>query len=379
MLERPQAVRFDYQPATSIPAIDEDGRIKLPGVPAGLSIQAYLPLVHTYANVLEASRILDRYRTQLRLPEAVSMNGADVAQAPLTALTPSTVMSNLVYKREDRTVTRAYKVRGAVGGMAQAMARTNVRRFLTVSTGNHALGVLKAAELLRPESVRLVVPVSTPAVKLAKLKAALNGLNATGVQADSLFRGKTFDQAKAWALASQQNDEAYLDPYSDPWVVAGQGTLGLELLAQIGALLNEASKADAPYEEVVVIAPIGGGGLLTGTATALRMASAWDPAFRNVNLRFVGLRLSELDAPLGDAIRVAEMAPTNARQLEALAVNVREVSNAHMAEGVAFVQADLAIRVEGASGGTLFPVLHDSTCCPTARRLVVCLLSGGNC
>lgn len=377
MLESPNAyTKFDlnHQPAVSIPAIDEDGRIRLPGFPAGLSIQSYLPLVHQYAKVLEAGRILDRYRSHLRLSEPANQAlRGNTPQAPLTALTPSTLLAHLHYKREDQTATRAYKVRGAVVGMAKQMESGNVKRFLTVSTGNHALGVLKAAELLLPQSVRLVVPSSTASVKLEKLRKAINGLNAKGVQADLLFRGETFDEARSWALANQSEDEAYLDPYSDPWVVAGQGTLGLELLEQIGGLLQQGD-----YEEVVVISPIGGGGLLTGTATALKMASAWEPAFRNVNVRFLGLRLDDLNAPLGDAIRVAAMAPANELALQSLGVTVRTMTQSQMEQGVEFVHYDLDQPVEGASGGTLYPLLSDEAYKPTPRRLVVSLLSGGN-
>lgn len=365
-----QKFDLNHQPAAAIPAIDEDGRIRLPGFPAGLSVQAYLPLVHSFAKVLEASRILDRYRDSLRL---LSDAETDQPQAPLTALTPSTLVPHLYYKREDQTVTRAYKVRGAVVGMAKLMESRNVKKFLTVSTGNHALGVLKAAELLLPESVRLVVPSNTALVKLEKLKKAIHGLNTQGVQADLLFRGDTFDEARAWALANQAENEAYLDPYSNPWVVAGQGTLGLELLGQIQTLLQQGK-----YEEVVLIAPIGGGGLLTGTATALKMGSAWESAFRNVDVRFLGLRLADLNAPLGDAIRVAKLADANQAMLDALNVPVRTMTDAQMAKGVEFVQCDLRQTVEGASGGTVNPALSDDAYRPSEKRLVISLLSGAN-
>lgn len=257
--------------------------------------------------------------------------------------------------------------------MAKFMESNHVKQFLTVSTGNHALGVLKAAELLLPHSVRLVVPGNTAALKLEKLRKAIDGLNANGVQADLLFKGNTFDEARAWAMANQEQDEAYLDPYNDPWVVAGQGTLGLELLAQIGNLLSQ-----HPYEEVVIIAPIGGGGLLTGTATALKLASAWEPAFRNVNIRFLGLRLADLQAPLGDAIRVAQIAPDNLQALNALNVSIQTMNQEDMAQGVRFVQNDLGQAVEGASGGTVYPALKAEEYSPSPRRLVVSLLSGGN-
>ncbi len=372
--------RAEAQPAI-IPAIDEHGRIKLPGFPSGLSVESYLPLVHLYANVVEASRILDRYRPQLRQLELPGMAFSDdvepmfnAAQSPLTALTPSRLQPHLLYKREDQTVTRAYKVRGAVVGMAKAMESRNVKNFLSVSTGNHALGVLKAAELLCPESVRVVVPHNTAPGKLEKLNGVLDLLNQKNIRADLLKVGSTFDEARLWAMAQESEQEAYLDPYGDPWVVAGQGTLGLELAQQIRALLQRPNR----YKEVVVIAPVGGGGLLTGTSVALKMASAWEATFRNVDVRFLGLRLEDPDALLGDAIRVAELADFNQQALESLRVPLLPMSDNHMAEGVAFVKKDIGRTVEGASGGAVYPTLYHTAYQPSETRLVVSILSGAN-
>lgn len=379
--------RAEAHPAI-IPAIDEHGRIKLPGFPSGLSMESYLPLVHLYANVVEASRILDRYRPQLRkleLPQAADSQanddaehflqpGFNPAQSPLTALTSSHVQPHLYYKREDQTVTRAYKVRGAVVGMAKMMESRNVRRFISVSTGNHALGVLKAAELLCPDSVRVVVPHNTSLGKLEKLNGVLELLNQKNIRADLLKVGSTFDEARVWAMAQESEQEAYLDPYGDPWVVAGQGTLGLELAQQIRALLQRPNR----YKEVVVISPVGGGGLLTGTTVALKMASAWEAAFRNIDVRFLGLRLEEPNALLGDAIRVAELADFNRCVLESLRVPLLTMSDDHMAEGIAFVKRDIGRTVEGASGGAVYPTIHLAAYQPNETRLVVSILSGAN-
>jgi threonine dehydratase len=367
-----------HQPANT-PAIDEHGRITLPGFPSGMAVESYLPLVHQYAKILEASRILDRHRNHLRQYEPIDPNPG---QAPLTPLVPSRLNPHLFYKREDKTITRAYKVRGAVVGMAKMMDSLGVRRFITVSTGNHAMGVLKSAELLRTDSVRVVVPTNAAPLKLERLEAVLKTLQQKNVKADLIQVGQTFDEAREWAMSQTDGvdgePEAYLDPYGDPWVVAGQGTLGLELLYQIGQVLTEAERDGRPYEEVVVISPVGGGGLLTGTATALKMASSWEPAFRNVSLRFLGLRLASLDSELGDAIKVAKVADFNEACLQALGVPLRPLTDAEMRQGMDFVHADLGDRVEGASGGAVSPALVDAFNYPTAKRLVVSIISGGN-
>ena len=183
-----------------IPSIDADGRISVPGFAHGLTVETYLPLVHLYTRILEASRILDRYRAQLRY----QTNGCNAGQeqkpdqAPLTPLHASSLMPHLMYKREDLTVTRAYKVRGALVGMAKAMENQQYRRFIGVSTGNHALGLLKAAEILKPHSVRIVAPSNTAPWKLSKLEQAFAVLQEKGVQGELLLRGSTFDEARDW-------------------------------------------------------------------------------------------------------------------------------------------------------------------------------------
>lgn len=356
--------------------------IQMPGIPAGMSLEAYLPLMQQYAATLEANRILDRFRPQLSQLQNNNL------QAPLTPLVPSNLYQNLYYKREDLTTTRAYKVRGALVGMAKHMELAQARHFVAVSTGNHALGVLKAAELLRPASVRIVVPHNTAENKLVKIDQAIATLKPLGIAAERVTVGGSFDEARAFAMAEPDPSWCYLDPYSDPWVVAGQGTLGFELFQQIGPLLENDALKEVPPKEVLVISPVGGGGLLAGTATALKLASAWDSRFRGVHLRFLGLRLSNPQSPLGDAIRVNQVAPRNQQLMNTLKVENLRLQDSQMTQGRLAVKQDLGVWVEGASAGTLAavlgPVVQPSVDAfatdysVSDHRLVVCLLSGGN-
>ena len=351
-------------------AIINDGQIILPGIRSGSVTTAYEPLASLYQEIRQAKKRLSQHHSKL----ASEQSASTTSLTPLTPLTPSTVIENLVYKREDLTTTRAYKVRGAVNAMAATLdARHFCRRFVAVSTGNHALGVLKAAELLRPESVRIFVPNNTSEVKLQNMEVALLAVREKGVTAEILFAGETFDEAKAWAK-TQIQDEYYLDPYSDEQVIAGQGTIGIELSEQLKPLLE----ANPYIDEVVIIAPVGGGGLLTGLAAGLRMSAAWEPCFRAVNLSFIGLRLLELESVLGDAIRVKVIASKNREYFSALGIPTLEMSDDHMQMGLDFIKSDLGIVVEGASSGTVFPVLHYDTFYPSRHRLVVSVLSGAN-
>ncbi|MDX2085619.1 MAG: pyridoxal-phosphate dependent enzyme [Candidatus Melainabacteria bacterium] len=366
-LEEPQTTA--YSGKTTAPTVDDQGQISLPGGPGGLSTAAYIPLMHLYTSILEAERILTPYRSLLRLrPDPHQVH------ATLTNLDASSRTPYLYYKREDQTATRAYKLRGAFVCMARAMETQGYQRFLCVSTGNHALGVLKAAEVLRPESARIVVPVNTAKHKLQKIQSRVQDLKDQGVNASVDLQGRNFDEARQWAM-DQSDGDYYIDPYSNPWVVAGQGTVGLELYRQVAQLLEHNQSL---VEELVLISPVGGGGLLSGTATALQLASAWDPRFQSIRVHCLGLRLAGQETRYGDAIKVKEVAQGNQMLFQVLQIPLWPVDDTTMAEGMRFVFDDLGAMVEGPSGATCVPTLQVADYQPSCKRWVVCLLSGGN-
>jgi threonine dehydratase len=356
------------------PCLNASGNIQLPGVPEGVPFEAYIPLLHLYTSILEADRLIHPFRKALSLKPRTLANEFEMAQA-VTALVPSNTVANLWYKREDQTAIKAYKARGAFCGMKRVMDTTADRRFIAVSTGNHAMGVLRAAELLRPESVQIVVPNNTSEVKLKNINSKLLAMRHKGVEASVLYIGDAFDEARDWAMAQQLGGDCYyLDPYSNPWVVAGQGTIGLELYRQLSVILSN----NSTIEEVIIVSPIGGGGLLAGTATALTMAAAWDARFRKVALRFVGLRLQNQFTKYGDAIRVKHVAEGNEAIFNQLDIPQWKVSDDMMAWGMQYVASDLGDKVEGPSGATVYMALNREALLPSATRLVVCILSGGN-
>ena len=337
-----------------------------------LTLSQQVGLLQQFALIQEADRLMQPFRTVLALqPKA----HPGTERRAITPLTPSTKRNNLFYKREDQTIIRAYKVRGAFTGMKRAMETLGETRFLAVSTGNHALGMLKAAELLRPQTVQIVVPTNASEVKLRQINSKILGLRHKGVEASIISLGDTFDEARNWALEQQlTGDGTYVDPYNHPWTVAGQGTIGLELYRQLLPLL-----ADRPeVSELVLICPIGGGGLLAGTATGLSLASAYDARFANIKLRYVGLRLQNQSTKYGDAVRVKYIAPANEATMDALAVERLKMSDEQMAHGMLGVYYDLHEKVEGPCAATWAWAQHRDDLAPTASRLVVCVMSGGN-
>lgn len=356
----------------SLPMMDSLGRIRLLGMNEGLSPETYIALLHLYVSILEADRMVASVHEHLALTPKLIANDAHHA---VTRLDASKHTPNLYYKREDQTAIKAYKARGAYCGMKHAMDASHMSDFIAVSTGNHAQGILRAAELLQPKRVRIVVPTNTSKTKLEKINYRIDTARSCGVDASVLFKGDTFDEARRWAVQQQsQGGGYYLDPYSNPFVVAGQGTIGLELFRQLRPILE----ANPCIEEIVIISPIGGGGLLAGTATALRMAAAWDALFQRVELKFVGLRLTDMATTYGDAVRVKEVAEGNRYIFDMLDITRLKMNDDHMAWGMKHVLDDLGDRVEGPSGATAYFALNQIELMPNEHRLVVGILSGGN-
>ena len=147
-------------------------------------------------------------------------------------------------KREDQQPVFSYKLRGAYFFMS-LLERAELRRgVIAASAGNHAQGVALAARRLRTRAV-IVMPCSTPEIKVEAVRA---------LEAEILLHGDNYDQACEQAVRlSAKRNLCLVPPYDHPWVIAGQATVGVEILKQHPA-------ADA------IFVPVGGGGLAAGIA-----------------------------------------------------------------------------------------------------------------
>ncbi len=163
---------------------------------------------------------------------------------PLSALTGADV----VVKYENLQVTNSFKERGACVKLAALSAAERRRGVIAMSAGNHAQAVAYHARRLAIPAT-IVMPVTTPFVKIKATEA----LGATIV-----LDGETLteSQARAEAIANERN-LVWVHPYDDPHIIAGQGTIALEMLEKV------------PDLDVLVV-PIGGGGLIAGCAIAAR-------------------------------------------------------------------------------------------------------------
>lgn len=156
--------------------------------------------------------------------------------------------STIEVKREDLQSVHSFKIRGAYNAMRALSEEEQARGVVTASAGNHAQGVARSASLLGVHAV-IVMPTVTPGIKVDAVRA-LGG--------EVVLVGDNFDAAKAEAerLAAEEG-LTFVAPFDDPKVIAGQGTIGLEIIQQ-----------DAELDRVFV--PVGGGGLASGIAVLIK-------------------------------------------------------------------------------------------------------------
>lgn len=189
---------------------------------------------HIYEKIIEARSLLKGIAHQTRLDHSSTFSklcGGDV-----------------YLKLENLQKTGSFKVRGAAYAMSQLTDREKEAGVIAASAGNHAQGVAYAASRLGLKST-IVMPVFSPIAKIQATK---------GYGANVVLHGTTFDDALAHALETAESTGAtFLHPFNDEDVIAGQGTIGLEILDEL------------PEVEIVAI-PVGGGGLSTGIAIAIK-------------------------------------------------------------------------------------------------------------
>jgi threonine dehydratase len=180
---------------------------------------------------------------------------ADVyAVAQETPMQPAQFLSErlgqqVLIKREDLQSVFSFKIRGAFNRIRQLTEIEKSQGVVAASAGNHAQGVALAAKHLGLRAV-IVMPKTTPDIKVNSVKAR---------DAEVRLVGDTFDEAFAYSQALVAKEGlTYIHPYDDPEVIAGQGSVGVEMMRQSGNDLD------------AIFLPVGGGGLIAGVATYVK-------------------------------------------------------------------------------------------------------------
>lgn len=203
--------------------------------------------------------------------------------------------NRILLKREDLQPVFSFKLRGAYNCMAQLSKEQLRKGVIASSAGNHAQGIALSAAFLKCRAV-IVMPVTTPATKV-------NAVN--GYKAEVILHGDTYDESYEEALKiSQSQGLTFIHPFDDPEVIAGQGTIGLEILRQSEKL------PDAIYVAV------GGGGLIGGIAAYVK--SLWP------NIEIIGVEPEDASA-MTNSLKVGRRIELNNVGLFADGVAVRKV------------------------------------------------------
>jgi threonine dehydratase len=251
----------------------------------------------------------------------------------------------VLLKAENLQRTGSFKIRGAYNKISQLGEAERAAGVVAASAGNHGQAVAWAAREVGVEAT-VFMPQDAP---MAKVDATRN----YGARVE--LAGAMFDDCLAGALAHVEAAGAtFVHPFEDPLVIAGQGTIGLELAEQV------------PDAETVVI-PIGGGGLAAGMSLALR-------ALRP-ELRLVGVQAGKSGYTIADGIHVKQPGELTMGILDETLDDIVDVDDHEISEAIVLLVERAKLVVEGAGAASVAAVLAGRA---GGSGTVVPLLSGGN-
>jgi threonine dehydratase len=266
-------------------------------------------------------------------------------------------------KLENLQRTGSFKERGALNKLLTLSQTERERGVITASAGNHAQGVAFHA-FARGIKAQIVMPLATPQIKVAATR---------GFGAEVILHGASYDEACDEALRRRiEEGRTFIHPFDDAEVIAGQGTIGLELLEQV------------PDIEAVVV-PIGGGGLIGGIACALKES---DPSIRVIGVEPETLpsmlRAREAGAPvtisaeatIADGIAVRRAGDLTLPLVSRYVDEIVTVDDEEIASAILMLLEHEKTLAEGAGAAALAALLQSKA--NLRHRRTVVLVSGGN-
>ena len=273
--------------------------------------------------------------------------------------------ANVYYKCENLQKTGSFKVRGACNKIANLTDEEKANGVIASSAGNHAQGVALGAKMNGIEAT-IVMPQTAPLAKVTATKS---------YGANVVLEGLVYDDAYAKALEIQKETGAtFLHPFNDEYVIAGQGTIALEIFEQMN------NKVDT------ILCPIGGGGIIAGVAVA---AKALNP-----NVKIIGVQTANIpsmhesmkagkvttafkDTSVADGISVKTVGELTFNIVKDLVDDVILVEEGEIAEGLLFLMENQKVVAEGSGAVTTAAILSGKYI-PKKNENVVCIISGGN-
>ena len=267
-------------------------------------------------------------------------------------------------KKENLQRTGAFKLRGAFNRVATLVEKGDVGGVVAASAGNHAQGVAFSAKHFGIEAT-IVMPESTPLTKVQGVKE---------FGANVILHGMNYDEAYEYAVTfGEKNNYTFVHPFTDEEVMAGQGTVTLEMFEEIEDL-------DA------IVVPVGGGGLISGMAVASKAL--------NKEVRVIGVSAEGAPAmkhsfdakkaidttsvrTIADGIAVRDTSPVTLKHILANVDMFESVCEDEISAAILFLLERQKLLVEGAGAVGVAALLHGKLDLPKGAKVGV-VLSGGN-
>jgi threonine dehydratase len=273
----------------------------------------------------------------------------------------------LFLKPENQQPIGAFKLRGAYNKIASLSAEDRKRGVITYSSGNHAQGVAYAARALGVKAV-IVMPNNAPAIKR-------DATAALGAEIVLVGPGSEERQLKAEGLAAQYG-YAIVPPYNDEQIIAGQGTIGLEILE------------DLPEVEAV-FAPVGGGGMISGVAMAIKLSK---PSVKVIGVepevagdaqaslragKIIQFPAAEVSRTIADGLRTQSIGPINFEHMRLYVDDIVTVTEDQIRAAVKLLAANPNTVAEPSGAVAVAGFLFHRDQLPQTK-INVAIISGGN-
>lgn len=289
------------------------------------------------------------------------VNKTPFAYAPLLSTYCET---NVYLKKENLQLTGAYKLRGAYNKIASLSEQERQRGVIAASAGNHAQGVAYSAREFKIPST-IIMPEATPLLKVLSTKS---------LGANVILYGENYDEAYAYALEySKKNNLTFIHPFADDKVIAGQGTVALEML-------------DIEDDLDIVVIPIGGGGLISGMGSVLKqlkpgikiigvVASGADAMYKSFKAKKAIDSLSV--RTIADGIAVRDVNEKNLSYILEVVDEIVKVDDEEIANAILFLLEKQKLVVEGGGAAGVAAIIHKKFKFNSDDKIAT-VLSGGN-
>ena len=267
-------------------------------------------------------------------------------------------------KKENLQRTGAFKLRGAFNKIATLIEAGDRGGVVAASAGNHAQGVAFAAKYFNIEAT-IIMPESTPLTKVMGVKE---------FGANVILHGANYDEAYAYAVTyGEENNYAFVHPFTDDEVMSGQGTIAMEMFEDMGDL-------DA------LIVPVGGGGLISGMSVASKaispeckiigVSAEGAPAMKNSYDAKTPIDTTYVRT-IADGIAVRDTSPITLEYIINNVDSFETVGEDEIASAILFLLEKQKVMVEGAGAVGVAALLHGKIDLPKGSKVAV-VLSGGN-